>query len=109
MKKIFTIILAFIVSAGTVFAETVASGTCGADGDNLTWTLDDKGVLTISGSGAMAEWKKSFDIPWYSWRSSTITSVVISDGVTSIGESAFDGCSGLTSVTIPKSVTSIGN
>ena len=44
----------------------------------------------------------------FSWCSG-LTSVVIPDGVTSIGNSAFSYCSGLTSVTIPDSVTSIGN
>lgn len=39
---------------------------------------------------------------------SGLTSVTIPSGVTSIGERAFEGCSGLTSVTIPSSVTSIG-
>ena len=37
-----------------------------------------------------------------------LTSVVIPNSVTSIGESAFKGCTGLTSVVIPNSVTSIG-
>ncbi len=40
---------------------------------------------------------------------SGLTSVTIPEGVTSIGDMAFSGCSGLTSVTIPASVTSIGN
>ena len=39
---------------------------------------------------------------------SGLTSVTIPNSVTSIGHSAFGGCSGLTSVTIPNSVTSIG-
>ncbi len=38
-----------------------------------------------------------------------LTSVTIPDSVTSIGNYAFSGCSGLTSVTIPESVTSIGD
>ena len=34
-------------------ADVVESGVCGAEGDNLTWTLDDEGTLTISGEGEM--------------------------------------------------------
>ncbi len=37
-------------------AEIIASGTCGAEGDNLTWTLDAVGLLTISGEGEMGIW-----------------------------------------------------
>ena len=86
----------------------VASGTCGAEGDgsNLKWTLDSEGTLTISGSGKMADYN-SFDVPWYSSRSS-IKTVNIRDGVTSIGNCAFQDCSSLTSVTIPEGVTRIG-
>ena len=40
---------------------------------------------------------------------SGLTSITIPNSVTSIGSSAFEGCSGLTSVTIPNSVTSIGS
>ncbi len=47
----------------------------------------------------------AFQVPWYSG----LTSVTIPNSVTSIGEYAFEGCSGLTSMTIPNSVTSIGN
>ena len=78
------------------------SGTCG---DNLTWTLNG-GTLTISGTGAMKNYSSS-TAPWYSSRSS-IKTVIIEDGVTSIGNYAFYECSGLTAITIPNSVTSIG-
>ena len=101
--KLFTFFLALVASAGTVFAE---SGTCGKDGNNLTWTLSG-GTLTISGTGEMADWTTYPDIPWYSNRSS-IKSVVIEDGVTSIGEDAFAYCTNLTSVSLPNSVTSMG-
>ena len=100
MKKLFTLLLALVASVGTVFAQ---SGTCGA---NLTWNLTN-GVLTISGSGAMTDYKAGA-APWYSYRSS-ITSVTIGNSVTSIGSQAFRNCSGLTSVTIGNSVTSIGD
>ena len=82
----------------------VYSGTCGT---NVNWELDTStGVLTISGSGAMKDYFLE-DSPWDSYFSS-ITSLKIVNGVTSIGESAFSSCSSLTSVTIPSSVTSIG-
>ncbi|MBQ6159878.1 MAG: leucine-rich repeat protein [Oscillospiraceae bacterium] len=108
-------------------------GTCGAEGDDLTWTLDTETKrLTISGSGAMADYNSSANMaPWYIYRSimasialpdglSSIGSyafygcyglseVTIPEGVTSIGDTAFSGCTGLTEVTIPESVTSIGN
>ena len=84
-------------------AETANSGTCG---DNVTWRLSDDGVLTISGTGDMAdfEWDGT---PWCSV-SSQVKSVVIKDGVTSIGDCAFGGCISLTSVSIPDGVISIG-
>ena len=89
-------------------AATVSSGNCGAEGDNVTWTLDDQGVLTISGTGAMKEWYygNSNRAPWYSQKD-TIKAVVIESGVTTIGNYAFDQCSNLTSVSIPDSVVKI--
>ena len=75
--------------------------------DNLTWTLDADGTLTISGTGAMKNYNSS-DNRSPAYNNSNVKKVVIEDGVTSIGNSAFDSCSNLTSITIPNSVTSIG-
>ena len=82
----------------------VATGTCG---DNLTWSLSTDGVLTISGTGDMTYYYSATDAPWYDYRDS-VTSVTIENGVTSIGGSAFYGCSNMSSVSIANTVTSIG-
>lgn len=81
----------------TLYARWTASGTCG---DNLTWTLDDSGTLTISGMGAMADYNVN-NQPWANQRSS-INKVVIGDKVTSIGKNAFANCPGLKAVELPK-------
>ena len=96
MKKLFSFLSAILMLVATVWAEGPwTSGDC-------TVTFDDETrILTVSGNGAMAN-----GTPWYGILGS-VTSVVIEDGVTSIGEYAFDSCS-LTSVTIPDSVKSIG-
>ena len=75
--------------------------------DNLTWTLTADGTLTISGTGAMKDYNND-DNPSPVYNNSDVKKIVIEDGVTSIGNSAFDSCRNLTSVTIPDSVTSIG-
>ncbi len=101
-----TLFLALAASVGTLFAETY-SGTCGT---NLTWTFDtESGTLTISGTGAMTNYTYSYGKPTTPWQNylSSIKTVIIEDGVTSIGGMAFCACSSLTSVTIPNSVTSI--
>ncbi len=89
-------------------AETVASGTCGAEGDNLTWTLDSDGVLTISGTGAMKDYPNEIGAPWADF-ADDLTKVVIEEGITTIGASAFMYCDNLTEVVIPGTVTSIGS
>lgn len=138
MKKRFVSLLLAIsmifslmpVSAVTAFAEsenggevtTVDSGYCGADngGENLRWTLDNNGVLTISGSGAMKDytWDENVRLDWYV-RKKDIRSVVLDNRITHIGNYAFDKCTNIESVrytgytgnagvALPESVTTIG-
>ena len=113
-KRLLSMILAFSmmltilpVNAITALA---ANNSCGA---NLTYELtqntDDPGTytLTISGEGAMYDYSSS-TVPWDAQKSK-ITSVVIGNGVTSIGNNAFEDCSALKKLDIPQSVTEIGS
>lgn len=79
----------------------------GVFGENLHWVLDGDGVLTISGEGAIPDFGNS-NAPWKVY-SDSITSLIIQNGITRIGNSAFYGCSKMKSATIPDSVTAIGN
>ena len=112
------------------------TGGAAGDGSDVTWQLtentDDPSTytLTIRGSGAMEDYLMSGHQPWRSFRDQ-ITSVVVSPGVTSIGnlaftrfsklihvdiadsvvsigEGVFSECSSLTNITVPQSVTYIG-
>jgi len=103
MKRI-TFLLSTLFCSLVTFADT--SGTCG---NSLNWTLDNNGTLTISGSGPMYDYSsygKNNEAPWRTYKES-ITFVRISEGVTSIGQYAFQSCKGLISVAIPNSVKSI--
>ncbi len=90
----------------TVMKSPKESGVCGED---LKWYYKD-GVLFITGTGEMDQYIYSeSSAPWYDSLGNQISSVIIDEGVTSIGDSAFMFCESLAEITIPSSVTSIGN
>lgn len=108
ISAMFLIIIVF--ACCPVFAANVTSGTCGADGSNITWTLSSRGVLTISGQGEMADYASAGnESPWQAYRQGGyITKIVINNGVTSIGNYCFNYCINVTSVTLPASLRGIG-
>ena len=93
MKSFFTLIVLCIISFNAIHAE-------------ITSSLSDDGTLTISGTN-MPHYGYPNYAPWYSQRDK-IKKVVIENGVTNIGDHAFDDCSNISSIIIPNSVTSIG-
>ena len=94
------------VEIGVDYIVFTVSSDCGT---GVSWSLtSDGGVMTISGTGPMADYTDANYQPWASIRSD-IETIVINEGVTSIGDHAFDNCESATSVSIPASVTSIGN
>lgn len=109
MKKKINLLFSFVVMVCLVVclgvnasaADIVETGSCGAEGDNVTWTLYDDGLVVVSGTGAIADSSTMFN-------KGETKKVVIEDGVTRIGVYAFAACVNLESVVIPESVTSIG-
>ncbi|MBR4050218.1 MAG: hypothetical protein IKK09_06945 [Clostridia bacterium] len=125
MNKSFKKLISFILCAVLLFTtasvafaaeETrtvVDSGFCGAQGENLTWTLYDDGELVISGEGGMDwchphEYDNPSYLPWYGYYD-RIDVVTVEEGVTSIGMNAFAGQPGVVytkyyKINLPKSL-----
>lgn len=83
--------------------EEIASGSCG---EALTWSLSTAGDLTVSGTGDMADFAAT-GAPWAEYRDQ-IKLVIVGQGVTSIGSSAFQDCKNLETVSLPGSLTALG-
>lgn len=96
MKKLLILITMALFMLLPITAFSAESGKCG---DNLTWTLDAEGTLTINGTGDMWNFYSNRDLPWGSFFQ--MLKIIINAGVTSIGDYAFDDCNMLTSLYIP--------
>lgn len=118
MKKFVTMILMLCIVASLMLSNVpVFAQESGMCGDNITWTLDDNGTLTISGNGAMYDYGEYYPVltpipnyesmaPWYSSKEK-INKVVIESGITTIGRAAFIDCKKITEVVISEGVTRI--
>ena len=111
--RLLALLLAFVMTFSLLPTVTWAatSGDCSADdgSSSVTWSYDaDTTTLTISGTGAMADYGTSTRAPWYSQRG-TVTKIIVSEGVTRIGAFAFNSYAKLTSVSLPTTLESIGD
>lgn len=105
MKKRLLSILLVLLTALTLLPLGALADDNNKCGENLTWKFAD-GILTISGTGEMYDYSEDYLAPW-SEHCVEITNVTISDGVTSIGSSAFCYCS-VKSITLPFGLKHIG-
>ena len=94
-------IVLFRMPVGTIYAESVLCG------DDATYVLEEDGTLIVSGTGDMDDFVSPNNVPWHEMRD-LIKSVVIDDGVTSIGAYAFYNCTELETVSLPESLKVIG-
>ncbi len=138
MKKLTALLLAVTLLLGILplyaLSAVAATNTCGGEGNenNVTWSFDSAtGTLTISGTGTMANWYHEMDLsiagsfgydvndylpsgmeyvytPWYSLRAK-ILHAVVSDGITTLGDFTFSGCTNLKDVKLGKDLTVIGH
>jgi len=115
-KKIAGIVFAMLIALMlpfAVFAEDAAtSGTCG---DNAVWSFDTTTeTLTISGTGAMEEYKTHNNVPWKDLRytfttgKTSIKHIVVKNGITSISPYAFYKCIQALDVSLPEGLITIG-
>ncbi len=86
------------------------------NGTNIKWSFNEETcVLSIVGTGAMTDYESVAQTgsgsPYrspFSWYADRISSIIISDGITKIGDYSFETCGKVTSISIPNSVTTIG-
>lgn len=104
-KPLITGLLAALLLLGVLapaaYASEISTARSGSCGDGITWSLEDY-TLTISGSGEMED-----GCPWENWMTK-VEHVVLSGGVTKIGEGAFDGFTCLETVDFGDALVEIG-
>ncbi|MDL2224210.1 leucine-rich repeat protein [Bacteroidales bacterium OttesenSCG-928-M06] len=101
-KSLFLTVILLIAT----FSANAQSGTCGT---NLNWSFNQStGELIITGSGNMDN-SPVFGAPWFEY-ANTITSLSLPEGITSIGDNAFNNCESLSgTLTLPDGLTAIGS
>ena len=109
-KSILRVLLVFamvtLLTAAVTFGAAYAfDGNAGECGKGVSWSYAD-GTLTVSGEGMMSNFRYD-TMPWYHLKNE-VTTVVIEEGVTHVGELSFYGFDKITEVSLPESTVSIG-
>lgn len=114
LSKILSVVLAVLMLVSVIpmtASAAVFSGECGADGDNLTWKIDEStATLYINGTGDMKNYSSTYGTeapPWNQYYDRFIY-VSIGDEVSSIGDYAFVRCSYVDEIEIGKGINDIG-
>lgn len=97
----------YLACVNASYDEPVAvqSGTLS---NGITWSYTTHGTLTISGSGAMESFDSSAHAPWYQLAYRGMKNLVVSEGITHIGERSFEAFEKLKTVTLPSTLKTIG-
>nr|MCR4558239.1 leucine-rich repeat domain-containing protein [Saccharofermentans sp.] len=90
---IFAIFPSNRTSAAVLYNGTFQNGS-------FSWTLDNSGILTITGNGQINDFANADAVPWAAYKSEILT-VVLNGEINSIGSNAFNGCSKLQSIKMP--------
>lgn len=106
-KRIFSLILVFAMLVSIIpcthAATIVDSGDFGKYGDNVKWTFDSSGTLTLSGNG---ETRDFYSIPWNS-HCPEIKKIVVEEGITHLAISTFNCCANAQEIIVPDSLTDL--
>lgn len=106
-RKLLGIFMAFLL-LGILYPVAVSAeqnGTCGVNGPEVVWTIDDNGILTISGAGEMRDYSSSDPGPW---TETSVKKIIVDEGVVNIGVNAFFGCKEIETVELPSTLKDIG-
>ena len=108
MKRILFLLLLLSLFCA-LYCVSAAADSSGSLTGTISWTLTDDGGLTLTGTGATPDYELWGDgkSP-FSW-DGTIKSITVGEGITHLGGRIFHSCEGVTSITLPNSLQSIGD
>ncbi|MBQ5739961.1 MAG: InlB B-repeat-containing protein [Oscillospiraceae bacterium] len=111
MKRLFCSLLSLSLLFTLCICVHAAEIDGGKLGEDIVWSLDSAGRLSITGKGAIPDYGKGTQ-PWAAYQNSEtnyIKTLVIGEGITRIGDRTMQNCKKLESADIPSSVKSIGS